>query len=484
MSNISIRQRLLFRLYDSGDGQRSLGPLTITNSATLLAIAIAWAITLLLYLSVNQFFLWKLDIGITEEGIVRPSTTGDEHCVELIGGTRDKAASRFACLLAQKAAPAKFDSSSLESYPHRAELVAHLAASLSESSDKFVLANLRRFVLDLHTVKAPADIPGGDIGDAIRSRYSGGQPPQTVTFDDAARQLITGYDPQGWPKLRMLTGLYLYEPGNKSLEEALFMPPSAAYKGALKGIREDALILTEGLIEQMRQSTFVWWRSAQAINGPIQWLTCLVAFVAIALLMIRAGFANLSVQVCNRFTKDRVVPAAILSRGKELKWVMAADVVDRLPADDRRFLPIRVLTDASQMAGPSGTIDGQLLSQAVDGYAEETSEHDYVLIRWLVDAIPTLGFLGTVYGMILAMGGAGNVVGAESQQELKFAMGELSRNLGTAFDTTCVALLLSLVVGLFLGRTKRAEADLFATIRVQAEGFLTQFRALKKDARA
>ena len=62
-------------------------------------------------------------------------------------------------------------------------------------------------------------------------------------------------------------------------------------------------------------------------------------------------------------------------------------------------------------------------------------------VDWLISIIPLLGFVGTVYGMILALGTINTVVSAEPGPELDSAMSQIGGDLSLAFTTTLLALI-------------------------------------------
>ena len=75
----------------------------------------------------------------------------------------------------------------------------------------------------------------------------------------------------------------------------------------------------------------------------------------------------------------------------------------------------------------------------------------YNLLRYLVWLIPTLGFIGTVVGIALALKGAGDIfanasVGAGLSHQGPDLMKSLTKNLGVAFYTTLLALLQSVML--------------------------------------
>ena len=70
----------------------------------------------------------------------------------------------------------------------------------------------------------------------------------------------------------------------------------------------------------------------------------------------------------------------------------------------------------------------------------------YSMMRYLVWLIPTLGFIGTVVGIAMALGEAGNMPNVQEADALGGWMKSLTGSLALAFNTTLVALLLSAVL--------------------------------------
>ena len=85
-------------------------------------------------------------------------------------------------------------------------------------------------------------------------------------------------------------------------------------------------------------------------------------------------------------------------------------------------------------------------------------ESSYTLIKGLIWAIPVLGFIGTVLGLSQAVGGFGAVVSSGADLEtLKNALGGVTSGLGTAFETTLIALVAALIVQLLMTLMMRKE---------------------------
>ena len=103
-------------------------------------------------------------------------------------------------------------------------------------------------------------------------------------------------------------------------------------------------------------------------------------------------------------------------------------------------------------------------SQAVLDSSVEYFQHEiglrYNMLRYLTWLLPTLGFIGTLIGISLALAGASTLPNLQDHAELESWINTLTANLGVAFYTTLVALGLSAVL-VFLtsiasGREERA----------------------------
>ncbi len=121
-------------------------------------------------------------------------------------------------------------------------------------------------------------------------------------------------------------------------------------------------------------------------------------------------------------------------------------------------------------AGSAEKLDDELKYLADEDL--ERAHESYGLVRLIIWAIPILGFLGTVIGIALAMGKL-------SPQALDTSLPEVMASLTIAFDTTAVALALSIV--LFFGQfaVARYEQGLLEDVNERvAEELLGRFERL------
>ena len=119
---------------------------------------------------------------------------------------------------------------------------------------------------------------------------------------------------------------------------------------------------------------------------------------------------------------------------------------------DRRFWMQRLLSAAMLRFQASGSADqvSAVVTSSMEVYQRETDLH-YNLLRYLVWLIPTLGFIGTVTGIALALREAGVLFAGISPDANMAELGpqmmqQLTGQLGVAFYTTLLALLQSAVL--------------------------------------
>ena len=87
----------------------------------------------------------------------------------------------------------------------------------------------------------------------------------------------------------------------------------------------------------------------------------------------------------------------------------------------------------------------------------------YVVPRYINWAIPILGFIGTVLGISLAADGIQNIIGSQGGlADLSTELGQAIAPLGIAFDTTLIALSLSVLLMLLQTALQRWEDDILA----------------------
>jgi biopolymer transport protein ExbB/TolQ len=108
-------------------------------------------------------------------------------------------------------------------------------------------------------------------------------------------------------------------------------------------------------------------------------------------------------------------------------------------------------------------LQSQLENQAnTDADAVESS---YAMVRVFIWAVPILGFIGTVVGIGAAVGGFSEAVGGAVDLEvMKESIGSVTSGLSVAFDTTLIALVLSIPIMFASSAVQKIEEGFLAEI--------------------
>ena len=110
-----------------------------------------------------------------------------------------------------------------------------------------------------------------------------------------------------------------------------------------------------------------------------------------------------------------------------------------LPADEQEYLLPRALLTALQRFGSTRNI--QDVSDAVKEVCETESnrlDSELSMVRYIIWAIPSIGFIGTVRGIGDALGQAHRAVQGD--------IAGVTASLGVAFNSTFIALVISIVI--------------------------------------
>lgn len=139
-----------------------------------------------------------------------------------------------------------------------------------------------------------------------------------------------------------------------------------------------------------------------------------------------------------------------------------SEYVRGLPVDTRAsFLTRRVVRGLEHygVRGSVPEVSTMLSSQSeLDNNAVASS---YSLLNVFIWAIPILGFIGTVQGLGSAVGNlSGSLEAAADVDSIKKSLGAITGGLGVAFDTTLVALIMSLFLKFPASSLQKAEEDL------------------------
>ena len=204
-------------------------------------------------------------------------------------------------------------------------------------------------------------------------------------------------------------------------------------------------------------------RIGAALSGPplVLTLALAVTVATCALLLIQyVGLRSSAWQhFAAKFLERGIIPPltlvlffwGLLLLGNKL-WVLWRERrMFRHPERQARSALVRARTNA--VRGGDGLDDDEFLEMVW-----KKSVDFYVVPRYINWAIPILGFIGTVLGISLAADGIQSIVGNRgSLSDLSSELGDAIAPLGIAFDTTLIALSLSVLLTLLQTALQRWE---------------------------
>jgi len=110
-------------------------------------------------------------------------------------------------------------------------------------------------------------------------------------------------------------------------------------------------------------------------------------------------------------------------------------------------------------------------------------DSSYILIKYMIWAIPVLGFIGTIMGMTQAIGSFDAVLKGINEvgfAGVKQSLGFVTSGLAVAFETTFLALVLSAVANLFSNALQKREEDLLSDVEeFTTDNIINKYSSLK-----
>jgi biopolymer transport protein ExbB/TolQ len=174
----------------------------------------------------------------------------------------------------------------------------------------------------------------------------------------------------------------------------------------------------------------------------IQNVMWLIFFIGLGELWVRfqRGSAELRMQQTGWLPDDE----SSMLRGRDLGPIYKS--ISQTPSARDYALP-RLIQRVILQFQSSGSISqaNNLMNSSLELMQHEI-DLKYNMLRYIMWLIPTLGFIGTVIGIALALNKAGNMPDLQDSAEVSGWVTTLTGSLGLAFNTTLLALLLAAVL--------------------------------------
>lgn len=151
--------------------------------------------------------------------------------------------------------------------------------------------------------------------------------------------------------------------------------------------------------------------------------------------------------------------------GEEGDMAETLETLEGLPEKIRRAPLVRTLMASLRRFLITGDVHNtsETIEASVDAMAQK-QEAENSLIRYLIWAIPAIGFIGTVRGIGEAL--------SQADQALAGDIAGMTESLGIAFNSTFVALLISIVLMFLLHQLQRLQDGMLVDTQEYCESFL------------
>tara|TARA_B110000090_G_scaffold203494_1_gene248168 strand:- start:884 stop:1648 length:765 start_codon:yes stop_codon:yes gene_type:complete len=145
--------------------------------------------------------------------------------------------------------------------------------------------------------------------------------------------------------------------------------------------------------------------------------------------------------------------------------VSTLDSIDKLPEEIKETPLVKITSSALRRYAITGSIQNasEAITPALDSMAIK-NEAELSVIKYITWAVPSIGFLGTVRGIGQAMSQAESAVAGN--------IGPMTSSLGVSFNSTFVALLISVVLMLFVSYLQRSNDDQLVKVQEYCEKYL------------
>jgi len=149
---------------------------------------------------------------------------------------------------------------------------------------------------------------------------------------------------------------------------------------------------------------------------------------------------------------ERIIPQDALDRYKEMKAV-----IDRTPRWRDRLVPDCLLAALQRFHSSNSIQDAANAVRERADIAADSLDSSLSLIRYIAWAIPAIGFVGTVRGIGHSLSFA--------EQAIKGNLSAVTENLGLAFNSTFVGLILCIFLMYLLHIVQSSQEELIIDIR-------------------
>ena len=196
-------------------------------------------------------------------------------------------------------------------------------------------------------------------------------------------------------------------------------------------------------------------------RGPIPFPTTFLMFWALAILILK--WLNLKKQ------KDAMLMDVLPTEVSQEITIDSLDGfidnINELPgASTDSFLVNRVIRGIEHFRVRKSAAETVTMMESQSAIDANNVAGSYSILKVFIWALPILGFIGTVMGVSEAVASLGTGMNSGGMDGMKESLNTVFGGLGTAFDTTLLALIMSMIVKIPASAIQKSEEDLITSV--------------------
>lgn len=197
-------------------------------------------------------------------------------------------------------------------------------------------------------------------------------------------------------------------------------------------------------------------RQTVLFNGKIQFFIYYFSMIIVSFIIIDSQFLSRNRKLLHKNTEFLDSKSATIQRD-DLQQLLENTQENIAGSDFHPEIEPNIFSNIfkhaleSTLAYESKINRGELLAniEAYGNGLQERIERRFLFVRYFLNTIPSLGFIGTVYGISEALKVTSKLTGESLTYERMLANEMLGQNLNVAFDTTLIGLVASIILSLF-----------------------------------
>ncbi|MGB7346318.1 MAG: MotA/TolQ/ExbB proton channel family protein [Pirellulaceae bacterium] len=196
-------------------------------------------------------------------------------------------------------------------------------------------------------------------------------------------------------------------------------------------------------------------------RGPIPFPTTFLMFWALAILVLK--WLNLKKQK-EAMLLD-VLPTEVSQEITITSIDGFIDHINELPgASADTFLVNRVIRGIEHFRVRRSAAETVTMMESQSAIDANNVAGSYTILKVFIWSLPILGFIGTVMGVSQAVASLGTGMNSGGMDGMKDSLNMVFGGLGTAFDTTLLALIMSMLVKIPASAIQKSEEDLITSV--------------------